>query len=154
MARESKPRTARGKQCIKCGEDEWVEYSGKWRCSPCDRNGARRRKRRERSRPERALMMNAQTRAREAGVPFTITSEDVASAWPEDGRCPILGIPLKAGRGRTHDGSPTLDRLNPEWGYEPGNVAVISHKANRAKSNLTAQELRLIADWMEKSGLV
>lgn len=99
------------------------------------------------------MLENAQHRAREAGIPFRITREHVLAAWPEDGRCPILGIPLRAGRGRTHDGSPTLDRLNPVWGYEPGNIAVISLKANRAKSNLTARELRLIAEWMEKNGL-
>ena len=39
------------------------------------------------------------------------------------------------------DNSPTLDRIVPELGYVPGNVAVISWKANRLKGNNTDPEL-------------
>lgn len=41
--------------------------------------------------------------------------------------------------------SPSLDRLVPSIGYVRGNVAVVSWKANRAKNNLTARELRHLA---------
>jgi hypothetical protein len=47
------------------------------------------------------------------------------------------------------DTSPSLDKINPELGYVPGNVAIISYRANRIKNNGTAEEHRLIADWMD-----
>lgn len=87
-------------------------------------------------------------------MPFTITVEDVRDAWPKDGRCPVLGIELVRGtNGRALDSSPTLDRLNNEWGYEPGNIAVISLRANRAKCSSTAAELEQVASWMRRNGL-
>lgn len=52
------------------------------------------------------------------------------------------------------DASPSLDRVNPEWGYEPGNIAVISLAANRIKSSATADDLERVAAWMRLQGLV
>lgn len=51
-------------------------------------------------------------------------------------------------------GSPSLDRISPELGYVPGNVRVISDKANRLKGsrNLTELRARAIAgppEWRE-----
>lgn len=65
----------------------------------------------------------------------------------------MLGLTLARGRGKMQDASPTLDRLNSQWGYEPGNIVVISLRANRAKGALTAHELTQIADWMRSKGL-
>lgn len=86
-------------------------------------------------------------------MPFTITEADVAAAWPLDNRCPALGLVLKHGVKKMQDASPTLDRKNDEWGYVPGNIAVISAAANRAKGKLTAEELGRIAAWMRSRGL-
>lgn len=96
---------------------------------------------------------SAKIRARRSGITFSITVEDVRAVWPRDDRCPVLRIPLKAGSGAPHDGSPTLDRLDARLGYGPGNLAVISYRANRAKSNCTAKELERIAKWMRAQGL-
>lgn len=103
--------------------------------------------------PARYLWRMAKNRARKNGERFSITPEDVRAVWPRTGRCPALGIALSHGHGGMHDGSPTLDRLNAEWGYEPGNIAVLSLRANRAKCNLTARELGKIAAWMRAHGL-
>jgi len=46
--------------------------------------------------------------------------------------------------------SPSVDRIRPELGYVPGNVAVISVKANFIKGNATAAEIRLVAEWLDK----
>ncbi|MBB3990312.1 hypothetical protein [Croceicoccus naphthovorans] len=62
---------------------------------------------------------------------------------------PILGIPIyiaKGGRGGK-DHSPSLDRIRPKLGYVPGNVIVISNRANRLKSDATIRELRDIASF-------
>lgn len=96
----------------------------------------------------------AKSRAKTTGVPFTITIDDVRAVYPVDGQCPVLRIPFLRGRdGKVLESSPTLDRLNNQWGYEPGNIAVISYRANRAKGGLTAHELEQIAQWMRLRGL-
>lgn len=64
--------------------------------------------------------------------------------------CPVLGIPIFSGRGKQIDNSPNLDRIVPEKGYVPGNVRVISAKANRIKSNATAEELKLVWEDLQK----
>jgi hypothetical protein len=87
-------------------------------------------------------------------MPFTITVEDVRAAFPADGLCPVLGIELQRGKdGKSQDASPTLDRMNNAWSYEPGNIVVMSQRANRAKGGLTARELDQIASWMRRNGL-
>jgi hypothetical protein len=81
-------------------------------------------------------------------VPFTITLDDIVIPR----RCPVLNIPLRVGSGRggsTYQ-SPTLDRLVAAMGYVPGNVAVISHRANTIKSNAAVQELEAVASWLRR----
>jgi hypothetical protein len=99
------------------------------------------------------MWRKAKDRARKQGTAFTISVDDVRAVWPSNGRCPVLGIALARAEGRLNDGSPSLDRLNAAWGYEPGNIAVISNKANRAKNNLRASELEKIVRWMRQNGL-
>jgi hypothetical protein len=61
-------------------------------------------------------------------------------------------LQLVKGDGRQHANSPNLDRLDPAKGYVPGNVAVISQKANRIKTDACSSEIRRVADWLEKQG--
>ena len=91
------------------------------------------------------MARDARRRAQKAEVPFGITKDDITIPT----HCPILGIPLvrALGRGGPSDNSPTLDRVRPEEGYVPGNVIVISLRANRIKSDATVQELRDIASF-------
>jgi len=95
--------------------------------------------------PERGLLKLAKQRCKKSGVKCTITQEDIVI--PEF--CPILGIKLEFGDMKDRDSSPSLDRILPELGYVPGNVAVISYKANRIKNEGTAEQHRRIADWMD-----
>jgi hypothetical protein len=99
------------------------------------------------------LYQSAKMRAKREGAEFTITKDDIHAALPADGRCPVLGIPLRRGEGKAQDSSWTLDRVNPAWGYVPGNIAVISFVANRAKGSMTAEQLESIAQWMRARGL-
>lgn len=96
--------------------------------------------------PEKRLLIQAKQRAKRLGVPCTITEDCIVIP----SHCPILGIQLQVGSGKFHDASPSLDRLTPQLGYVPGNVAVISYRANTVKNNASAQELRMIADWIDK----
>lgn len=106
--------------------------------------------------PEKYLVIRARSRAKRKGVPFDLTPADVVI--PE--RCPILGTPLKLGKAQFREGrfggaedAPSLDRLDPARGYVPGNVAVISWRANRLKNNASLQELEAIVQWIRQKNL-
>ena len=90
----------------------------------------------------------AKRRASAADLAFNITSTEMLKILPEDMLCPILGIKMEFGGDR--DNSPSLDRLVPEKGYTLGNVKWVSKLANSVKSDKTPEELRKIADWIEK----
>jgi hypothetical protein len=101
---------------------------------------------RRRRKPEEHLVLYAQYRARRDGLPFDISVDTLH--WPS--HCPVLGIELDYNKTPTGDrkirtNSPTLDRHINELGYVIGNVNVISHKANRIKSDATAEELMRVA---------
>jgi hypothetical protein len=66
-------------------------------------------------------------------------------------RCPVLGIPLVVGVGVVGPNSPTLDKIIPALGYVPGNVVVISHRANSIKHNATSTELFAVARWLQQA---
>jgi hypothetical protein len=67
--------------------------------------------------------------------------------------CPVLGIELNYfNTERMQDNSPTFDRIDSSKGYVPGNVCVISWKANRIKNDGSAEEHRLVSNYMFKRG--
>lgn len=106
---------------------------------------ARRRARHDYD-PRPRLLQNAKKRAEDKWIEFSITIDDI----PLPSVCPVLGIPIVHG-GFT-DGSASIDRLDCSKGYVPGNVIIMSQKANRLKNNGTTAEIRAIADFMEKNG--
>lgn len=89
------------------------------------------------------MVRNARHRADAAGVPFTITKDDIYIP----SHCPVLGIPLIRGKKGGGPNSPSLDRVRPELGYVPGNIIVVSNRVNTLKSDATIQELRDIASF-------
>lgn len=98
-------------------------------------------KRYRRAEPERLLLSNSKQRSRRLGLEFDLTKDDIHIP----ARCPFLGIELRCNDGQPKSDSPSLDRIDPTKGYVKGNVRVISHLANRAKTNLTAGQLELMA---------
>ena len=88
----------------------------------------------------------AQGRAEASGLEFTIGRQHVVVPI----YCPVLGLELKTEEGPMADNSPTLDRIDPSKGYVPGNVVVVSARANRLKSNATIRELRNIASFYQQ----
>lgn len=102
------------------------------------------------SKPGMYLFYNAKARARNKDVPFDIVYEDIL---PIPEFCPVLGIKLDlkpAGRRGFYDHSPSLDRIVPAKGYVKGNIRVISNRANCIKRDATPEELRKIADYIER----
>jgi hypothetical protein len=94
--------------------------------------------------PERYILSIASTTARKRGIRFNLKESDIII--PK--RCPVFGLKLER-KAKSRATTPTLDRINPRRGYVRGNVAVISHLANRLKNNATAAQHRRIADWMD-----
>lgn len=90
------------------------------------------------------LLTKARKRARTLNIECSICKDDIKVPTI----CPALGIKLEVSDGRVGDSSPSIDRVNPGKGYVPGNIVVISHRANRIKNNATAEELNQIAQWI------
>lgn len=103
-----------------------------------------------RARPALGMLKHAKRNAKAKNVPFNLREEDV----PVASHCPVLGLPMKIGDGRRTDASPSLDRIVPERGYVPGNVRVISWRANNLKSNATIEELRAVLQYVERETCV
>lgn len=70
-----------------------------------------------------------------------ITPEYIKNIYPDDMICPVLGIKMKIGLKNKNVDSPSIDRIIPEKGYVPGNIIVVSMKANQIKSNATPDEI-------------
>jgi hypothetical protein len=79
--------------------------------------------------------------AKKRGIPFDLTTTDLDDiGFPLT--CPILHIPLKWNRGEPKDNSFSFDRIDSSLGYTKDNIQIISFRANRAKNNLTSEELK------------
>lgn len=94
-----------------------------------------------RARPKLQMLIRAKVRAREKGVLFDLSADD----FEIPKRCPVFGTVLCVADGTPNGCSPELDRIDVRKGYVPGNVMVISRKANKMKQDATLQELRRFA---------
>lgn len=98
-----------------------------------------------------ALCANARFRGRKRGLIATIRPEDLI--WPT--HCPVLGLELDypersgmRGESPAQSNWPSLDRWDSARGYVPGNVFVISLRANTLKNNATHDEILKIAAYL------
>lgn len=83
----------------------------------------------------------------------TITPADLV--WPT--HCPVLGIELdyptaygERGTQAVKPNWPSLDRWDSTKGYVPGNVFVISYRANTLKNNATYEEILKVAKYLSR----
>lgn len=97
------------------------------------------------SKMKRMLGIARRNAARD-GKDFSITMDDVV--WNEV--CPVLGIKLNYGKpsnGRLSYDTPSLDRTDSSKGYIPGNVVVMSWRANMLKADATHEEAIKLANY-------
>lgn len=95
------------------------------------------RKRKAKIDPRITLLENAKTSARLRQIEFNLTIEDIVVP----NICPILLIPMKFNKKVLGDDSYSVDRIDNTKGYIPGNIGVISYKANRHKANMSKEDI-------------
>lgn len=106
----------------------------------------RRRERLKREDPKKLwshdTYQNAKQRARRGGFVFSLTVSDVLARVVDT--CPLLGLPLVYTGDEFRSNTATLDKKHPHKGYTPDNIGVISHRANRLKSDSSIEELQTL----------
>ena len=94
---------------------------------------------------EASMFYRAKKRAKKLGIEFSIELNDIVI--PE--KCPVLGIEIKRKIDGKKESSPSLDRKDSTKGYTKENIAVISNRANRLKSDATLEEITLIMKYIK-----
>ena len=87
------------------------------------------------------LLWHLKSRAKANNIAFNLTKEDIII--PEF--CPVLGIRLEKGKGKSGFNSPSVDRIIPSLGYTKGNIVIISQRANLIKNDATPDEIQRVA---------
>lgn len=123
--------------------DAATQYARKYRIENREKFLAGCRASKEKA-PKKYLVLSAKMRARKKEIEFSITENDIEI--PDV--CPVFGTPLRACPEKRSMDSPSIDRIDNDKGYVPGNVAVISYKANMIKSIGTAEDHEAVAKWM------
>lgn len=98
-------------------------------------------------RPGYTAWHNAKRRAKEKNIPFTIHWSDIEIPT----HCPILGIKLN--EKEVKESCASIDRIIPSLGYTKENIRIISMRANRIKSDGTAEEHLKIAEYIKNESL-
>ena len=116
-------------------------------CKSCSRSlkSKEKRERDWKHDARRFMLMNSKQRAKKAGMEHTITKEDIII--PEF--CPVLGMKLERTRINDWTTSPSLDRIDNTKGYIPGNVVVVSRRANILKKDATLTEMQALVKFYE-----
>jgi hypothetical protein len=147
--------------CVSCGTHliekiNWRKTSITRKCSKCLSDSRKEyykenkeriielKKERELENPQKLMFIRVKTRAKRRGIPFNLELSDIVI--PD--KCPIFNIPFVFGKKSPHNAS--LDRIDPSKGYVKGNVIVISYRANSIKNDATPDELRQVADYVDK----
>ena len=96
--------------------------------------------------PIKSMYNNAKSNAKRRGITFTITLEEFTSLCLSTETCPVFDTTLVyscvTNDGKANDNRASLDRIDSSKPYVPGNVWLISWRANRLKSDSTLDELK------------
>jgi hypothetical protein len=84
---------------------------------------------------------------------WEVTVNYLLEIWPKDNKCPILGTTFTLLDTKDYNpDTPSIDRINANLHYVPGNVRIISRRANTIKNEGTANEINAVAEWMRVRG--
>lgn len=119
-----------------------LETDRRWRMRDKQRDPIKWREKKlrwQREHPRHQMCQSAKARAKRLGLEFNLKPTDIEI--PQ--YCKYLKVPLDPNSRLEY--CPSLDRIDSTKGYTKDNIQVISHKANRMKTNATAQELIIFA---------
>jgi hypothetical protein len=95
----------------------------------------------------RDMIYNARRRAREKNIEFSITLDNLP--WQTQDYCRAFPwVKLIWNNPKWQDDSPSLDRIDNSRGYVPGNVEIISLRANKKKSDSTFEEIHALHEYV------
>lgn len=87
---------------------------------------------------ERLMLNHIRYRAKKLGLEFNLDISDIEI--PE--YCCVLNLKLDKGVGNGQQpNSPSIDRIDCKKGYVKGNIRIISHRANRIKTDASFEEI-------------
>jgi hypothetical protein len=152
----------KGKVCTKCNKHQLLSEFSKtknskdglqWECKSCAKEY------KDNMCPFKKWFSDHKKNAKRRGVKYSIKPEDIPGVkieWYNTRKqgsrdtwrgikypkvCPVLGIKLDWGMNGLNNNSPSLDRINNNKGYIPGNIIIMSSLANKMKSNATLEQL-------------
>lgn len=149
---KNRGNTAEGKLCSRCGVFKSFNHfyadprhsSGlQSACKLCQKKYIKKHKR---DNPEKYLWKSARTSAKQRGIEFTISEEDIIIPSV----CPVLGLPLTPLSGPRSDTTPSIDRIDNNKGYTADNIHVISWRANNLKRDASLSELIKLVEYFSK----
>lgn len=102
---------------------------------------------RRKAKPADYLLFDAKRRADKKNVPYSISDAERTRIGSviEAGACEFTGLPFDSLAGTAHPWAPSLDRIEPKFGYVDGNVRVVVWAYNRAKANWPDRVLLTLA---------
>jgi len=99
----------------------------------------------------RALYVYARRRARDKGLEFSITENDVHYIYMrQEGFCAVSDVKLNfdtLGKSKTVLDGISLDRIDPQKGYTTNNIRLVCWAVNAMKYNMSDTEF---FEWVEK----
>jgi hypothetical protein len=95
--------------------------------------------------PRQYLLIAAKHRAKQLGIEFNLVLDDIYIPP----FCPVFNTKLVVGDDYRNPDSPSLDRVNPDYGYTPWNIKVISFRANSIKRDASLKELESLLAFMK-----
>ena len=95
--------------------------------------------------PVKYILINIKSRCKLNNTEFNITKDDLVYI----DTCPVLGIKLDylttaESRGLPKDNAASIDRIDNSKGYIPGNVRIVSWRANKIKNDIKISEMQAI----------
>ena len=87
--------------------------------------------------PRRKMLQQMRGRARVRGIQFNLELSDISI--PD--MCPYLKVPFVIGTKGNYEYTHSVDRIDNSKGYIPGNIEVVTKKANSMKNSATDKEL-------------
>lgn len=136
-------------KCKSCGKEREAKYFSLHagcreghdtsRCKPCKKAKWDW----ERVSYEKRMYNRVKQRSKRRGILFELKIEDIV--LPEE--CPVFHTPFIYG---DPDWTYSIDRINPNKGYSPDNIQILSNKANRLKNNASIEDLETVLDFMKQ----